>query len=87
MRSHPSFVIAGLDPAIPLSDAQCPLNRDGRVNPGHDQEMACAEWNRSRRYTARARNVMRAGLWPTLTGARCTEKPAAVSMRVISSSA
>jgi O-acetyl-ADP-ribose deacetylase (regulator of RNase III) len=30
----------GLDPRIPIRDALCPHNRDGRVKPGHDETMS-----------------------------------------------
>lgn len=33
-RGH--WVMAGLDPAIPLADAQCPSGRDARAKPAHD---------------------------------------------------
>jgi hypothetical protein len=36
----PSPVIAGLDPAIPINVARlCLRERDGRVEPGHDDSM------------------------------------------------
>jgi hypothetical protein len=37
---HHLAVIAGLDPAIPITGARPRLNyRDGRVEPGHDELM------------------------------------------------
>jgi hypothetical protein len=33
-------VIAGLVPAIPISQAWCPPKRDGRDKPGHDRSEA-----------------------------------------------
>jgi hypothetical protein len=35
MRALP-LVVTGLVPVTPLRQARCPLKRDGRVKPGHD---------------------------------------------------
>jgi hypothetical protein len=37
------FVIAGLDPAIPLRKAMCVPYRDGRDKPGHDKGKSVRE--------------------------------------------
>jgi hypothetical protein len=40
MFQQPTPVIAGLDPAIPISAARrCPLERGGLVKPGHDDSV------------------------------------------------